>query len=396
MSYYEFHVARRYVQFEGALRELGNYASLVGRNVLFLTACDPVREAVEGRIREGLSRPAAACMNPALAEASPRYARYVPMAEQFDRQRQEMRFQFYDLGDRAVSAENVRRVAELARSGGFDTVVGIGGGKGQDFARAITHFLPVKVILVPTLCATNASISTLSVLYTPDGKQIDQYWRMDNAPELVLVDTELLLQNPPAVLSAGIGDIMATYCEALCNLRMGGRADSVPLFAQEGVALAACIMRENAPAALQALRERRASRAFESVLSMIMHNPGPLGMICLTGYAHIVDEMLLGFESIHRVPHGLRVGYAVFSMLMAEGAEESAFAEYLAFCRGAGIPTSLEALGLHGHSRAEWESAYDKTVGRSGSIRSLPFAADKNSLIQSVLEADAKLQHMRK
>ena len=75
MSYYEFHVARRYVQFEGALREFGNYASLVGQKLLILTACDPVREMVESRIREGLSLPAAACMNPALAQASPRYAR---------------------------------------------------------------------------------------------------------------------------------------------------------------------------------------------------------------------------------------------------------------------------------------------------------------------------------
>ena len=183
MSYYEFHVARRYVQFEGALREFGNYASLVGQKLLILTACDPVREMVESRIREGLSLPAAACMNPALAQASPRYARYVPMAEQFDCRRRDMRFQFYDLGERPVSEENVRQVAEMARAGGFDTIVGVGGGKGQDFARAVTHFLPVKVILVPTLCATNASISTLSVLYTPDGKQIQQYWRMDNAPD---------------------------------------------------------------------------------------------------------------------------------------------------------------------------------------------------------------------
>ena len=89
------------------------------------------------------------------------------------------------------------------------------------------------------------------------------------------------------------------------------------------------------------------------------------------------------------------LGYAVFAMLAAEEAEESAFAEYLAFCRGAGIPISLEALGLQGRSRAEWESAYDNTVGRSGSIHSMPFAADKNSLIQSVLDADAKIRRMQ-
>ena len=163
MSYIEYHVARRYVQFEGALRELANYASLIGRKVLILTACAPVTEQVVAKIREGIDAPAAKWMNPQLAADSPRYARYMPMTDRFDALRREMEFEFYDIDDPVVAEENIRRVAEYVQARGIDTVVGVGGGKGQDFARALTHFVPVKVILVPTLAATNASISTLSV-----------------------------------------------------------------------------------------------------------------------------------------------------------------------------------------------------------------------------------------
>ena len=42
MSYYEFHVARRYVQFGGALRELANYLTLVGKNILLITRSIPL------------------------------------------------------------------------------------------------------------------------------------------------------------------------------------------------------------------------------------------------------------------------------------------------------------------------------------------------------------------
>ncbi len=387
MSYYEFHVARRYVQFGGALRELADYLSLVGRRILLITACDPVRDEVTAKIREGIALPAAEIMDPALAASSPRYARYLPMADQFDRCRREMTFEFYDIGESQVTEENIRRAARYVREGGFDTAVGIGGGKGQDFVRALTRLVPVKTALVPTLCATNASVSTLSVLYTPEGR-IDKYWRMDNAPDLVLADTDLLVRNPPRALAAGIGDITATYYEALCNLKLGGGAERVPAYAPEGIALNIRLMRRHAPEAMEAVRTRQVNPSFETVLSMIMHNPGPLGMICLTGYAHIVDEIFLCFDAAHRTPHGLRVGFAVIAMLVFQGAAEEEIAEYLAFCRGVGIPVTLEELGLDGIGPEEWLRAYEATAGKSGSPKGLPFGTDGPGIIRSVMEAD--------
>lgn len=386
MSYYEYHVARRYVQFEGALHELANYASLVGKRVLILTACDPVTEQIKQKIQEGIDRPAAAWMNERLARESVRYARYVPMAERMDALRSEMSFSFRDIAQLPITRENVRMLAEQVQAQGFDTVVGVGGGKGQDFARALTHFLPVKVILVPTLAATNASISTLSVIYTPDGR-IDQYWRMDNAPELVLADTEVLVQNPPPVLSAGIGDIMSTYYEALCNFRITGRTDVVPAFSLRGVQTSIEIMKEQAPLALQAVKAREITPAFENVLSMILHNCGPLGMICTTGYAHILDEMFLYFEASHRIPHGLRVGYATIPMLCRQGADEAEIREYIDFCKSSGIPTTLGELGLEGVSRDAWQQAFDATLGCSRNHLSLPFPTSFDDLYDSLMQA---------
>ena len=43
MSYYEFHVSRRYVQYEGALAELPRYAASIGKKLLILVAAIPER-----------------------------------------------------------------------------------------------------------------------------------------------------------------------------------------------------------------------------------------------------------------------------------------------------------------------------------------------------------------
>ena len=385
MSYYEYHVARRYVQFEGALRELPNYAALIGKKVLCLTACDPVRKQVEEKIREGLNAPAAAWMNSRLAAENPRYARYVRMTDRMDRLRRETKFDFYDLGNPIVSEENIRQFADFIKQRDIDTVVGIGGGKGQDFARALTHYLPLKVILVPTLVATNASISTLSVLYSPDGAKISQYWRMDNAPDLVLADTELLIENGPNVLAAGIGDIMSTYLEALCNLEITKNSDILPELSYQSVKMAVEIFYHQAPEALKAARERKINSAFENIVSMILHNPGPMGMICMVGFAHVLDEVFLHFEGSHRIPHGLRVGFATIPMLIYQKADSDRLKRHLDFCRTVGIPVSLRELGLDTVSKKQWMEAVRNTVLKSGTIHTLPFHVTPKEMIECIL-----------
>ena len=117
-----------------------------------------------------------------------------------------------------------------------------------------------------------------------------------------------------------------------------------------------------------------------------------MGMICLTGYAHIIDEMLLYFDQTHTILHGLRVGFATIAMLIAENASKTEILTYLRFCRQIGIPTSLKALGLDQISLDEWHKAYNATVGISGNDRMLPFNTTSDSIINSLLETDSIIQ----
>ena len=393
MSFYEYHVAKRYIQYEDALLELPKYLSLIGRKVLFLEICDPVREEIEAKLKTAIRADAAETVNAQMAQESPRYRRYAEMNERFDELRRDMTFEFMNLGEAVVEEAGIRRTAEYIVKNGFDTVVGIGGGKALDYARAITHFADVKIVLVPTLCATNASVSTLSVIYSPDGQKLQAYWRMDNAPELVLADTRVLIGTGPRVLAAGIGDIFSTYCEAVCNQKITGRYDISPQFANEAIQLSVDLLLRQAPQAMDAMRRKTVTPAFESVVSMILHNCGPLNMICTTGYAHILDELFLAFDAAHAVPHGLRVGYATLAMLRMSGFDDAYVLKAARFCDSVGIPVSLAALGLDGKSAAEWEKAFDATLGVSGNHRGLPFSVTAQEMIRNLLDTDRFLRN---
>ncbi len=388
MSYYEYHVAKRYVQFEGALEELPRYAALIGKKILVITACVPVYDLVLDKIKRGIGKTSAELLQADLLESSPRYASYKGMSETLDEVRRETVYGFYDIGDMVVSESNVRRVAEMVKEEGYDTVVGIGGGKGMDFARAITHFTPVKVILVPTLCATNASISTLSVIYDDTGRTIREYWRMNNAPELVLADTEILVKNGPKILAAGIGDIVSTYYEGICNVRMAGLEDRFADLSYEGIKMGVEIMKKKGPLAIEAAKRGEITPEFESIVSMILHNPGPMWTICTLGFAHVLDEVFLYFDGVHSCMHGLRVGMAVQMMLGYTGAPEEEIRSYKEFLENVGIPTTLAEIGLTDVTKEMLEEAVENTIMKSGTLGSLPFEVTKEEIINILLKAE--------
>jgi glycerol dehydrogenase len=73
-----------------------------------------------------------------------------------------------DFGGECSPGE-IDRVAGLASSHGAGVVVGIGGGKALDTAKAVAHPAELPLVVVPTIASTDAPTSALSVIYDDDG-----------------------------------------------------------------------------------------------------------------------------------------------------------------------------------------------------------------------------------
>lgn len=123
-----------------------------------------------------------------------------------------------------ASAQEVERLTKVGQDTQSDFVIGVGGGKTIDAAKAAANLLKVQVAIIPTTASTDAPCSALSVLYTPEG-QFDRYTFFDRNPSVVLVDTSVIAKAPYRFLAAGMGDAIATNVEArLCktSLNFGG------------------------------------------------------------------------------------------------------------------------------------------------------------------------------
>ncbi|EJV6582105.1 iron-containing alcohol dehydrogenase, partial [Salmonella enterica] len=84
--------------------------------------------------------------------------------------------------------DRLRAVAEKSQCG---AVLGIGGGKTLDTAKALAHFMNVPVAIAPTIASTDAPCSALSVIYT-DAGEFDRYLLLPHNPNMVIVDTQIV------------------------------------------------------------------------------------------------------------------------------------------------------------------------------------------------------------
>lgn len=123
-----------------------------------------------------------------------------------------------------ASDNEINRVVAVAKEKNSDLIIGLGGGKTIDSAKAIADKVNLPVVIAPTVASTDAPTSALSVIYTDEGA-FEKYIFYSKNPDLVLVDTQVIAQAPKRLLASGIADGLATWVEARAVLQKKWNSD---------------------------------------------------------------------------------------------------------------------------------------------------------------------------
>jgi glycerol dehydrogenase len=243
-----------------------------------------------------------------------------------------------------------RAIAELvasAKASGARVVVGAGGGKALDTAKAAARDLALPVLIFPTIAASDAPCSALAVVYNEDGTVAYDTFLPSN-PDLVLVDTALIAKAPARFLAAGIGDALATWYEAESCRRSGAfncmKMPGMPL-AYEVARFCRDTIFEFGAAALAECDAKQAGEALERVveanilLSGIGFESGGVAA------AHAIHHGLCELDDVHHHLHGEKVAIGVLAGLLIHGQQEE-FERVRAFCGAVRLPTRLGDIGI--------------------------------------------------
>jgi Glycerol dehydrogenase and related enzymes len=274
-------------------------------------------------------------------------------------------------------------------------VIGIGGGKILDTAKAVAYKMSLPVVIIPTVASTDSPCSSLSVIYK-DGGEFDHYLYLDACPNVVLVDTDVILKAPVALLVAGMGDALATYFEARACRNSGhdNQTAGKPTIAASGLA-AMCwkyLQRDGLRAKL-AIEVGACTEAVETVvevntyLSSVGFESGGLAA------AHAIQKGFTFIPELHDLYHGNKVAFCTIAQLILEDADPDELENVLRFCCNVGLPVCFADMGYFNIDHTMLRKAAEKACVPGSTIHHMPFQVTPEMVYHALLAADAAGQN---
>ena len=287
--------------------------------------------------------------------------------------------------------EEVERIGKIARENGAAVIVGAGGGKTMDTAKICADEMGLPVIIAPSSASTDAPVSEIAVVYTPNGEYIGSRKMKKNA-DLVLVDTEIIVKAPRRLFVAGMGDALATWLEAqACECSDSPNyIGSGMRRCKAGMAIAKAswdILFEDGEKALMALDSGVVTEAFENVVeaNTLLSGLGFLNTGLAT--AHGIHSGLTVLPETHKYLHGEKVAFGIVCQMVLENTPAETVDKVMRFMVSIGLPVTLADLGV--------EATHDKVMAIAEKTANGPLVHQEPSFVSTervysaIIAADA-------
>lgn len=291
----------------------------------------------------------------------------------------------------------IERCKQEALRSKAKVIVGAGGGKVLDTARAVAADLDLPVVNCPTLASSDAPCSALSVVYTESG-EFDRYLFYKRNPDLVLVDTSVIAKAPARLLVAGMGDALATWFEArtVSDARKKNQVGGATTISARALAeLCYRTLLEDGPQAIRAVETGSVTPALErlieanTLLSGLGFESGGLAV------AHSVHNGLTMAPETHKYYHGEKVAFGLLTQLVLEGQPSSEIEEVVLFCLEVGLPVTLSDVGLRNLSNDLLNRMAVRSVAPGETAHNEPFEVTADMVADAMVAADAIGRRMK-
>lgn len=281
--------------------------------------------------------------------------------------------------------EEIERVTHITEKGKYDVLIGCGGGKAIDTAKAAAYYAGVPFLSFPTSAATCAAWSSACPIYSCKGEYIGTK-ELKRNPDLVLVDPEIIAQAPARLLSAGMGDSLAKWYEG----RIASNKKN--MWTEMALNLSSYLrnlIEKFGPQARADTEENICSVQVECIIQANILIAGLIGGLGGKNFrsaaAHAFNYALSGLQKASYALHGERVAIGILIQLALEGKKEEMI-DLIRLYKMIGLPCRMEEIGVH-LSREEIKQVSVKVCSDSR-INNLPFSVDSAMFQEAFFEAN--------
>ena len=282
---------------------------------------------------------------------------------------------------------DIQKACQFSEENKCDGIIAAGGGKVLDAGKLIADLLCINCITVPLSASTCAGWTSLSNIYSPDGKFIKDV-ALQRCPNLLIFDHGIVRSAPPRTLASGIADAVAKWYES--SLTSSSSQDG---FVQQAVQMAR-VLRDQLFLNGNKAFEDPLSNSWETVAEGCALTAGIIGGLggsrCRTAAAHPIHNGLTQLTYKEKPLHGEIVGFGLLVQLHLEEKNsksqlpKQSKLQLIKFLSKLNIPISLESISLENNTSNELMKACKFACKDDSDIHQLPFPINEKELLEAL------------
>lgn len=279
---------------------------------------------------------------------------------------------------------NIDAIANKGRIENADMIVAVGGGKAIDTAKAAADRGKLPCFTIPTIAATCAATTPLSIVYTEKG-DFDSLFHLSQPPLYIFMDSGVIADAPTKYLWAGIGDTIAKYYEV--NITTRGKTLSHS--AAMGKRISSMCVEPLIEYGKKALLDSENKVASYELEQIILNNIISTGIVAMLvgdeNNGAIAHGLFYGFTLLEEIEkhhlHGEVVAYGVLVLLMVDN-QEKELERLRAFYKEIKLPIRLSDMDVK-KDREYLEAVLEKAVN-APDMKKTPYLVTKDMLFEAM------------
>jgi len=283
------------------------------------------------------------------------------------------------------------KLSDKAKEFGAQVIVGVGGGRAIDTAKAVSHELDSALVIIPTVASNDAPCSALSVQYK-ENHMLDRFLILKRNPDVVLVDSKIIAEGPTRYFVAGMGDALATWFEAFTCTKSSAKNLPGGMTTSAALNLARLcydtLMKYGVSAKL-AVDQNAVTPAVEMVIEANILLSGLGFESAGLAAAHGIHEGIHALEGAEKALHGELVAFGTIAQLVMENYPKEEIDKVIGFSNAVGLPVTLKQLGVTNISAENVRTAAEVACMEGLTTHNSYFPVNPGLVLGAIIGANA-------